>query len=110
MLFPLENKPELDFCKKWPNILPLDILFCNFAPTISADGKTLVFVINVNFNVSVLTFALPRILAVLHYFRHRFHRLSSFIVAKNSFKLLDQTTFYCGESKVKLKQKFGWLT
>lgn len=44
--------------------LPFTIVFRDNAPTLSANGKTFVFVKNVNLNIRVSAFSIPRILAV----------------------------------------------
>jgi hypothetical protein len=44
--------------------LPFNVIFHDFAPAFSAYGKALVSVIDVDFDVRVFAFFLPRIFAV----------------------------------------------
>ena len=48
--------------------LPFNVVFCDGAPAVSAYGEALVFVIDVDFDVCVFAFSVPRIFAVFNQF------------------------------------------
>jgi len=54
--------------KKIPKIrfLPFSVLFCDAAPAFSAYGESLVLIVDVDFNVCILTFFFPRIFTVFN--------------------------------------------
>jgi len=42
---------------------PLNVFFSYFAPTVAANGQYYIFILNVDFDVAVVAFAIPWILA-----------------------------------------------
>ncbi len=48
--------------------LPFNVLFRDYSPAFSAYGETLVSVIDVDFDICVFAFSLPRIFAVFDCF------------------------------------------
>jgi hypothetical protein len=43
------------------SFLPFNVIFCYVAPAVFADWETLVPVIDVDFNIRIFTFSVPRI-------------------------------------------------
>jgi hypothetical protein len=57
-----------DSYKGSKDFLPFDVFFCNVAPAVSAYGEAPVSVIDVDLDIHVFAFAVPRIFAVFSQF------------------------------------------